>query len=739
MFQDSILAEDNGGRLSNMMFFIYNRTDAAQKEKLEAIFQSLLTNLGDAFNTVQNKIRPTTTDSLTQPKKDTPFRNLRLDASNSSESDIRILENGKEKLEDDIVNPAYTEALVEFVEHIHRRVTDPREENNGNKWKAVSMNQFGKYLAHVWDSMESDDFKSHLASTVEDTNYDRLEDEYKLCEHELSSAYHDEFGKVQKAMLRERCDERYETSYSVINYPVSLEAQVLLSKFQTSLQQEVNKKKNELDDRVKAILNQRGREKWKLQYEKRWKKYEENQRIHWKNLVKSSFNSLFIYDFQVKKLKSDMREKIRELFSSSAENTKEWTAEKKEEEFNRMYQEILDEAKSNEKNIDVDEKVSNSPYAKLIQESNKSEMMDYFMTASQGAGSTQLFICQIQTTLKNSLTEAFEKEMICLTINAIQHEKWLNNGKFMQIHIDLYLIELLEGGKVKQVLDLISKPKKLYRIVLRNLVAKKVPKVEQEYGRFAEALKIQIRQAISSASSTESGRAAYFIELLRDNCIKVLLSPHLGEQLLINCSGEYQDCGKQDPEDFRKNCENALIHTVDQVDRPLTEQKDFAKYLSTKVVECMKRQNDGASRPRCDASCPWCGSQCFDSDNHDTELKLHDTIHQPSGLNGVHFTNSLILRELACSKYQDTTELYRHDKKLGKFKDFETIFPGWRKPKWKESWPLREYIFATYQEDIVKHYQRSKVKACTDIPVEYKRELSTIRENLEREVQNFQL
>ena len=48
------MAEDNVGRLSSKMFFVYNRIDATQKDKLGNVIQTLGTSLNEAFNYVQS-------------------------------------------------------------------------------------------------------------------------------------------------------------------------------------------------------------------------------------------------------------------------------------------------------------------------------------------------------------------------------------------------------------------------------------------------------------------------------------------------------------------------------------------------------------------------------------------------------------------------------------------------------------------------------------------------------------
>ena len=76
-----------------MMFFVYNHIDTTQANKLRAIIQTLDTSLSEAFDAVQNL------DGIVsvQLSEESPLRQFRLDTPNSSESDVRILGNVKEK------------------------------------------------------------------------------------------------------------------------------------------------------------------------------------------------------------------------------------------------------------------------------------------------------------------------------------------------------------------------------------------------------------------------------------------------------------------------------------------------------------------------------------------------------------------------------------------------------------------------------------------------------------------
>lgn len=144
-YQGSKLAEENGGRLSSRMFFVYNRIDTSQKDKLNSIVQTLGTSLHKSFSQVQKLIG----NSAQLKSESSPFRSFNLDTSHASGSDVCILGNVKKAFEPpgDVPDPAFGEALVEFREHIHRRVTHRRED--GTIWRSKSIDEFSSYIKEV--------------------------------------------------------------------------------------------------------------------------------------------------------------------------------------------------------------------------------------------------------------------------------------------------------------------------------------------------------------------------------------------------------------------------------------------------------------------------------------------------------------------------------------------------------------------------------------------------------------
>ena len=323
--------------------------------------------------------------------------------------------------------------------------------------------------------------------------------------------------------------------------------------------------------------------------------------------------------------------------------------------------------------------------------------------------------------------------MVKRTSNRIRNERWLQDARFLNKQMDLYLIDLLEKKNISAVLDCIKTPKKCYQILLNRLIAEKVPNVVEEWINFINHLEQAIQNAALATMNVEKDRAQTFVSELRNEFLKgYLQSEHLASAFLIDYSGEYEDCDSEGKTEFQEICVSKLIQMLKGQVSPKNQQ-DFAKNLAPQVVEYMKSLNDPATLPRCDAICPMCQSFCIEAANHDTGLRPHNAIHQPGGIAGVHVLTSKELTANTCSQSYECNETFKMDDKCHKYRDFANIFPGWNNPRINEELPLREYIMATYNQDIAKMHN---LKPCPYIPASYFRVLTTIKEQLKREIKN---
>jgi hypothetical protein len=324
--------------------------------------------------------------------------------------------------------------------------------------------------------------------------------------------------------------------------------------------------------------------------------------------------------------------------------------------------------------------------------------------------------------------------MVQKTFKGIRNERWLYDARFMQKHMDLYLIDLLEDELLDQVLDHIRNPKEFYAEVLHRLIAEKIVNVNDEWRSFNNQLRESIEKA--AAVQGDKGRAQTFVDQLRKEFLDgYLQSETLGSAFVIDCSNEYEDCDNEDPKEFKKTCLTKLMQVLEgQIS--IQDEKNYAKELSPKVVQYMITLNDKAALPRCDECCRMCKSLCIEAANHDTKEKPHEAIHQPDGVSGLSYRVSEKLSSTTCSQsYEKDEGFYLNgDYTVSyKYRDYATVFPGWKDPRMNEELPLREYIMATYNEKIAKKYNK---KPADDIPASYSRDLSSIKEQLEREIAN---
>ena len=125
-----------------MVFFVYNRIDTQQKDKLGNVLQVLSTSLHEAFHSVSqlSGTSEISSNPLDLDRKETGlFRRFKLNASNSNQSDVRILGNIKENFAPpkDVSDLASGKALCEFREHIHNRVTWQDSGSSRHQWKSL--------------------------------------------------------------------------------------------------------------------------------------------------------------------------------------------------------------------------------------------------------------------------------------------------------------------------------------------------------------------------------------------------------------------------------------------------------------------------------------------------------------------------------------------------------------------------------------------------------------------------
>ena len=340
-YKGSKIAEEKGGRLSSMMFFVYNRIDTQQKEKLGSILQILGTSLHEAFYKVSQLSVLSTDDSsnysssecISNSTEKNLFRRFKLDASNSSESDVRIMGNIKKNFSppDDVPDPAYGEALCAFREHIHSRVVglDP---GSLKQWTSRSLIEILDYLTLVWICIQSADFTLNFKTVLDRVAFEQLSREYKECEKKLTYLYLDSNAEIEKKILemKQKPEGIRELSFEELD---------------GELENSIRCKRTVVDNEIKAALVQSGRSKWKNDFETQWEMFKSVEKKRWAERLWISFQRQLRYDLHVDKGKKEMRLSVRKLFAN--ENAKQWSADRKEKEFSDLYWAFIYKAQEN--------------------------------------------------------------------------------------------------------------------------------------------------------------------------------------------------------------------------------------------------------------------------------------------------------------------------------------------------------------------------------------------------------
>jgi hypothetical protein len=218
--QDSQLAKENGGRLRTRIFFVYNRIDTKQKNKLDTIIQTLGTSLHEAFSQVQNM-----TGNSSNLKSESPFANFNLTSTYSSRSDVCILGNVNKQTKPpgDVPDEEYRQELIQFREHIHQRVTKIEGGQMRQMWKSRSISAFSSCIRNVWKCICSANFTFTFVTVMEHAMFDQLDLEYKnikrklaVIKRKLAEAYEKSLKIVKSEMIKS-IEER-KTSVSFNNY-----------------------------------------------------------------------------------------------------------------------------------------------------------------------------------------------------------------------------------------------------------------------------------------------------------------------------------------------------------------------------------------------------------------------------------------------------------------------------------------------------------------------------------------
>ena len=196
--------------------------------------------------------------------------------------------------------------------------------------------------------IRSSDFTLNFKTVVERATFDQLQREYKKCERELAYTYLKINARIEKDILFKKYLEKFKFKVDGVNFET----------MKCTLETQVDEKIQLLDGQMKETLEQPGRSKWKDEFETLWAKFKSAEKQRWIDQLRTFFECQLNYDIHVENFKTQMRLRIREMFTSNSNSSKQSNAVQKEkQDFNQLYDGFLKKAIKDYPPIQVNERV----------------------------------------------------------------------------------------------------------------------------------------------------------------------------------------------------------------------------------------------------------------------------------------------------------------------------------------------------------------------------------------------
>ena len=161
----------------------------------------------------------------------------------------------------------------------------------------------------------------------------------------------------------------------------------------------------------------------------------------------------------------------------------------------------------------------------------------------------------------------------------------------------------------------------------------------------------------------------------------------------------YDGCDNEESKEFLDQSVKQQKAAVDGI-----KDESDGKHRVPNILDRLreKRTEEGV-RPLCNEACPLCKSLCILPFGHKSAEK-HNTFHQSRALSGGYWTETCdppLAGSLAAHNCSTSGNAqFWHADKWNDYKDFGVVFPDWLQPTFMKHLPLREYILATYNEQM---------------------------------------
>ncbi|OQR82191.1 hypothetical protein THRCLA_11062 [Thraustotheca clavata] len=372
-------------------------------------------------------------------------------------------------------------------------------------------------------------------------------------------------------------------------------------------------------------------------------------------------------------------------------------------------------------------------------------MKTFAINLSLGHKAADLLIITLVNWLDKNLINAIEEQIESDVADFLRCQRWVSYPEAMQALIDKDLLDDIKQRNIPRVLENVQNPVQHTKFILRRIIKDKIGQVAANAAQIVvNSVKSSINIAADSASLKESNRSENFITTLKSELQKSLKKSGTSAMVLDMpiAQNDAMNCDKQGPTIFttneKLNVRNSILERVDELKAKLASFDFKSDIVADVILAKMREVSFGADdgiKPRCGKPCPRCLCPCTKNFGHesnsDPNEMRHDTYHQPYGMAGGIWVRSNELCEMSCptSVVNDIFMVFKDGNRP--YKEFDQVYPAWALPTIQRPLPLREYIFARYQDQLVEKYDRKK---CSKVPPEF---LSHDLEVIERDILNL--
>ncbi|KAK2706329.1 hypothetical protein QYM36_016382 [Artemia franciscana] len=350
--------------------------------------------------------------------------------------------------------------------------------------------------------------------------------------------------------------------------------------------------------------------------------------------------------------------------------------------------------------VDIQEKWESENSVSVCLESIREAMKWYSLEFSKGLEEVDIMASILSDFFARHTFKAFESEIKEIVISNLGKKRWIQSPKYVQGHMDLYLIEEVEPNGIEEVLRLIEKPEDLKELTSRRLIHFEIDSVLErlKWENFRSQLEGCLRNTFNASKDLESRSKSFnFSQLF--NYLEMLKSKYIVENLKREMDAFGWEGLEAMSVQFELKHVNAIVNKFDTSFSSLTKED-----IVDSVFLTLKQNHlfDSAFCTPCQEKCPLCESPCFLEFSH---TGRHDAFHQPIGV--------------VCFRYIKTKELWYHgcnsspldyifvldNGEKWKFADFSVKFDTWLQPDINiRISQYRQYLISKYNKEIAKYY-----------------------------------